>query len=101
MIPVWRGCWKQSRCDCFVGQISGRISCGCAGDHQRGNLASIRDALKPQRPQPRSHAHCEHFFECYKEDAAFALAAPRQPIIPGARWWCVATPNGGTLPHEW
>lgn len=42
----------------------------------------------------------EHFFDGYKEDAAFALDALRAAVEGGANILCLCDTNGGTLPTE-
>ena len=42
----------------------------------------------------------EHFFDGYKADPEYALAACRAALDAGARWVVLCDTNGGTLPHE-
>jgi 2-isopropylmalate synthase len=43
---------------------------------------------------------CEHFFDGYKANPAYALAVARTAHQAGARWVVLCDTNGGTLPHE-
>ena len=43
---------------------------------------------------------CEHFFDGYKANPAYALACARAAYEAGARWVVLCDTNGGTLPHE-
>jgi len=43
---------------------------------------------------------CEHFFDGYKGDPAYALAVATTAYAAGARWVVLCDTNGGTLPHE-
>ncbi len=43
---------------------------------------------------------CEHFFDGYKGNRAYALAVARTAYEAGARWVVLCDTNGGTLPHE-
>ena len=43
---------------------------------------------------------CEHFFDGYKANSAYALACARAAYDAGARWVVLCDTNGGTLPHE-
>jgi 2-isopropylmalate synthase len=43
---------------------------------------------------------CEHFFDGYRENAAYALACARAALDAGARWVVLCDTNGGALPHE-
>jgi len=65
------------------------------------NLASIRDSVIAAKNAGREvMLDCEHFFDGYKENAAFALACARTAYESGARWVVLCDTNGGTLPHE-
>jgi 2-isopropylmalate synthase len=43
---------------------------------------------------------CEHFFDGYKANRAYALAVATAAHKAGARWVVLCDTNGGTLPHE-
>ena len=43
---------------------------------------------------------CEHFFDGYKGNRAYALAVVATAYKAGARWVVLCDTNGGTLPHE-
>jgi 2-isopropylmalate synthase len=43
---------------------------------------------------------CEHFFDGYKANPAYALACAKTAFEAGARWIVLCDTNGGTLPHE-
>jgi 2-isopropylmalate synthase len=43
---------------------------------------------------------CEHFFDGYKGNRAYALAVATAAYKAGARWIVLCDTNGGTLPHE-
>ena len=65
------------------------------------NLASIRDSVAVAKSKGREVlVDCEHFFDGYKENAAYALACARAAYEAGARWVVLCDTNGGTLPHE-
>src|SRR5262245_5987729 len=42
----------------------------------------------------------EHFFDGYKDDAAYALASLQAAVRGGASYLALCDTNGGTLPHE-
>jgi len=42
----------------------------------------------------------EHFFDGYKANPQYALAAVRAALDNGARWAVLCDTNGGSLPHE-
>ena len=65
------------------------------------NLASIRDSVHAARSRGREVLlDCEHFFDGYKANPAYALACARAAYEEGARWVVLCDTNGGTLPHE-
>jgi 2-isopropylmalate synthase len=43
---------------------------------------------------------CEHFFDGYKANPAYALDVAETAYRSGARWVVLCDTNGGTLPHE-
>ncbi|MEL6289209.1 MAG: citramalate synthase, partial [Pseudomonadota bacterium] len=43
---------------------------------------------------------CEHFFDGYKANAAYALSCIDAALSSGARWVVLCDTNGGTLPDE-
>ena len=65
------------------------------------NLASIRDSVRAARAKGREVLlDCEHFFDGYKANPAYALACAKAAYDEGARWVVLCDTNGGTLPHE-
>jgi 2-isopropylmalate synthase len=65
------------------------------------NLASIRDSVSAAKAKGREVLlDCEHFFDGYKADAAYALACAKAAYDAGARWVVLCDTNGGTLPYE-
>ena len=65
------------------------------------NLASIRDSVRAATAKGREVLlDCEHFFDGYKANSAYALACARAAYDAGARWVVLCDTNGGTLPHE-
>ena len=43
---------------------------------------------------------CEHFFDGFKANSAYALQCAEAALAAGARWIVLCDTNGGTLPHE-
>jgi 2-isopropylmalate synthase len=65
------------------------------------NLASVRDSVKAAKAKGREVLlDCEHFFDGYKANPAYALACAKAAYDEGARWVVLCDTNGGTLPHE-
>src|ERR1700757_5068388 len=86
---------------CFVAKSSAyqvRVAMETTNEE---NLASIRDSVTAAKQAGRGGMlHCEHFFDGYKEDAAFALGCAKAAYDSGARWVVLCDTNGGTMPHE-
>jgi 2-isopropylmalate synthase len=65
------------------------------------NLASIRDSVRAAKARGREVLlDCEHFFDGYKANPAYALACAKAAYDEGAGWVVLCDTNGGTLPHE-
>jgi len=65
------------------------------------NLASIRDSIRAAKAKGREVLlDCEHFFDGYKANPAYALACAKAAYDEGARWVVLCDTNGGTMPHE-
>ncbi|RJF70194.1 citramalate synthase [Rhodopseudomonas palustris] len=65
------------------------------------NIASIRDSVALAKDKGREVlVDCEHFFDGYKENRAFALQCAEAAYQSGARWVVLCDTNGGTMPDE-
>jgi 2-isopropylmalate synthase len=65
------------------------------------NLDAIRESVEAILTQEKEPIiDCEHFFDGYKANPAYALACARTAYQAGARWVVLCDTNGGTLPHE-
>ena len=65
------------------------------------NLEAIADSIGHVRQAGREAIlDCEHFFDGYKANPAYALACAETALAAGARWIVLCDTNGGTLPHE-
>jgi 2-isopropylmalate synthase len=86
---------------CFVAKSSDyhvRVALETSAEE---NLASIRDSVSAAKARGREVLlDCEHFFDGYKANAAYALACAKAAYEAGARWVVLCDTNGGTLPHE-
>jgi 2-isopropylmalate synthase len=68
---------------------------------EQENLTSIRDSVRAAKAKGREVLlDCEHFFDGYKANPAYALACAKAAYDQGARWVVLCDTNGGTLPHE-
>jgi 2-isopropylmalate synthase len=65
------------------------------------NIAGIAQSVKLAVERGReTMLDCEHFFDGYKANPAYALEVARTAYEAGARWIILCDTNGGTLPHE-
>ncbi len=65
------------------------------------NLDSIAESVRAVVVAGReAMIDCEHFFDGYKANRAYALACVKTAYAAGARWVVLCDTNGGTLPHE-
>jgi len=75
-----------------------RVALGISNEE---NLAGIRQSIEAVAESGReAMLDCEHFFDGYKANRAYALAAARTAHEAGARWIVLCDTNGGTLPDE-
>jgi 2-isopropylmalate synthase len=65
------------------------------------NLDGIRESIAFVKQSGREvMLDCEHFFDGYKANPAYALACATTAFEAGARWVVLCDTNGGTLPDE-
>jgi 2-isopropylmalate synthase len=65
------------------------------------NIASIRDSVAAAKAVGKEvMLDCEHFFDGYKANPAYALSCAKAAYDSGARWVVLCDTNGGTLPNE-
>lgn len=75
-----------------------QVALGCSNEE---NLASIRASVEAVVISGReAMVDCEHFFDGYKANPAYALACARAAYEAGARWVVLCDTNGGTQPDE-
>jgi 2-isopropylmalate synthase len=75
-----------------------RVALGIANEE---NLIGIRQSIEAVAKSGReAMLDCEHFFDGYKANRAYALAVARTAHEAGARWVVLCDTNGGTLPDE-
>ena len=93
----------EARCDAVVFVAKAwdeqvRVALGTTPEENLdGIAASIRAAAARGR---EVMLDCEHFFDGYKANPAYALACAATAFAAGARWIVLCDTNGGTLPHE-
>jgi 2-isopropylmalate synthase len=65
------------------------------------NLDAIRASVEAIRERDKEAIiDCEHFFDGYKANPAYAQSAAAAAYEAGARWVVLCDTNGGALPHE-
>jgi 2-isopropylmalate synthase len=75
-----------------------RVALGCTNEE---NLESIAASVKATVDAGKeSLIDCEHFFDGYKANPAYALACAKTAYDSGARWVVLCDTNGGTQPSE-
>jgi len=91
----------KAKANCFVAKswdYHVRVALGCTNEE---NLESITDTVKAATAAGREVLiDCEHFFDGYKANPAYALACAKASYNAGARWVVLCDTNGGTMPHE-
>lgn len=71
------------------------------GISEEENLQAIAESVRVVREAGfEALIDCEHFFDGYKANRAYALACARAAYDAGARWVVLCDTNGGTLPDE-
>lgn len=75
-----------------------RVALGCSNDE---NLEAIAASVGAARNAGKEAlVDCEHFFDGFKANPAYALACARTAFDAGARWAVLCDTNGGTQPSE-
>lgn len=91
----------KSPAACFVAKswdYHVRVALGCTNEE---NLDSIRQTVEAAKAAGKEVLiDCEHFFDGYKANPAYALACAEEAWKAGARWVVLCDTNGGTLPAE-
>ncbi|WP_455272146.1 citramalate synthase [Rhizobium herbae] len=75
-----------------------RVALGCTNEE---NLESIQASVEAVVASGKeAMIDCEHFFDGYKANPAYALACAKTAYDAGARWVVLCDTNGGTQPPE-
>ncbi len=86
---------------CFVAKswdYHVKVALGCTNEE---NLESIDLSVKAAIEAGKgAMIDCEHFFDGYKANPAYALACAKTAYDAGARWIVLCDTNGGTQPSE-
>jgi 2-isopropylmalate synthase len=91
----------KAKAICFVAKAWDyhvRVALGCTNEE---NLESIRDSVAAAKAMGKEVLlDCEHFFDGYKANPAYATQCAKAAYDAGARWVVLCDTNGGTLPSE-
>ncbi len=91
----------KAKAACFVAKswdYHVRVALGCSNEE---NLETIRDSVAAAREAGKEVlVDCEHFFDGYKANPAYATLCAKTAYEAGARWVVLCDTNGGTLPAE-
>ena len=91
----------KAKAICFVAKswdYHVRVALGCTNEE---NLESITDSVSAAKAAGREVlVDCEHFFDGFKANPAYATACAKAAYDAGARWVVLCDTNGGTLPSE-
>jgi 2-isopropylmalate synthase len=91
----------QSDAICFVAKswdYHVRVALGCTNEE---NVEAISASVEAARAAGKeAMVDCEHFFDGYKANPAYALECARAAYAAGARWIVLCDTNGGTQPAE-
>jgi len=86
---------------CLVGKAHDYHVTAALGISLDENLENIRASVAHIVAQGREALYdAEHFFDGYKDNPSYALAACRTALDAGARWVVLCDTNGGALPSE-
>ncbi len=75
-----------------------RVALGITNEENITGVSESVTAVRAVQKEPM--IDCEHFFDGYKGNRAYALAVARTAYESGARWIVLCDTNGGTLPSE-
>lgn len=74
------------------------VALGCTNEENLDSIRESVEAVAAAGKQPL--VDCEHFFDGYKANPAYALACAKAAYEAGARWVVLCDTNGGTQPPE-
>jgi 2-isopropylmalate synthase len=83
-----------------------RVALGCTNEENLDGITQSIEAIVKGGREAQGGAgreamlDCEHFFDGYKANRAYALAVASAAYKAGARWVVLCDTNGGTLPSE-
>ena len=75
-----------------------RVALGCTNEENLDSISASVEAALAAGKEPM--VDCEHFFDGYKANPAYALSCAKAAYEAGARWVVLCDTNGGTQPGE-
>lgn len=91
----------QADAVCFVSKAWDHQVELALGISTKENLKSLADSVTAAIGAGKeAFVDCEHFFDGYKANRAYALDCVKTALESGARWVVLCDTNGGTLPSE-
>ncbi len=92
---------SQASAICYVAKawdLHVKVALGCTNEENlEGIAASVAAAVQAGK---EALVDCEHFFDGYKANPAYALDCARTAYEAGARWVVLCDTNGGSQPDE-
>lgn len=86
---------------CLVGKTHDFHVTTALGISLEENVQNIAESIAHLRANHREALFdCEHFFDGFKANPDYALAAAKAAYDNGARWVVLCDTNGGAMPHE-
>ena len=86
---------------CFVSKAWDHQVKLALGISTRENLKSLSESVNAAIEKGKqAYVDCEHFFDGYKANRAYALECVSAALEAGARWVVLCDTNGGTMPAE-
>ncbi len=86
---------------CLVGKTHDFHVTTALGISLDENVQNIAESIAHLRANHREALFdCEHFFDGFKANPDYALAAAKAAYDNGARWVVLCDTNGGAMPHE-
>jgi 2-isopropylmalate synthase len=77
-----------------------RVALGITNEENLEGVVESIKAVRASAPNRESMIDCEHFFDGYKANRAYAMSVAKAAYDSGARWVVLCDTNGGALPHE-
>jgi len=92
---------SRAKAACFVAKAWDHQVKIALGITPEDNLTNLRETIKAALAAKKEVLiDCEHFFDGYKANPAYATSFVETALKAGARWVVLCDTNGGTMPSE-